>query len=135
MIIERVLIVPDAAVWSCHLVAHEPDTIGAWSRFNLVYRRISPSHNGRLLSMGRANRRKAESGRATANTVLLVGSVIIHVALARVSLAPGVFVRNDVFRFSKIYRPRVQRRVQVVNVNQNSVRCNIVTVAGVIVRC
>ena len=50
LVIERVLIVPYAAVWSCHLVAHEPDTIVAVIGFDLVYRCICPSHDGRLLS-------------------------------------------------------------------------------------
>ena len=32
----------------------------------------------------------------------LVGGVVVHVALAGMTLAPGVFMWNDVFRFGKI---------------------------------
>ena len=66
--------------------------------------------------------------------VLTVGCVVIHVALSRMTLAPGAFVRDDVIRFGKICRNSIQRRIQVVNVNENSVRRYVVTVAGVIVR-
>ena len=37
----------------------------------------------------------------------LVRSVVIHVALVRMTLAPGAFVRHDVLRFGEICRPRV----------------------------
>ena len=53
--------------------------------------------------------------------VLTVGSVVIHVALSWMALAPGAFVRDDVTRFGKICRPRVERSVQVIDVNQNPV--------------
>ena len=39
--------------------------------------------------------------------VLTVRSVVIHVALVGMTLAPGAFVRDDVFRFGKIGRARV----------------------------
>jgi hypothetical protein len=135
LVIERELIVPHAATQVGYFVTHEPDPIGPWSRFDWVaHGRVSPGFNRRLLSHGRANWRKAESGRATANTVLLVRSVVVHVALAWMTLAPGVFVRHDVFRFGKIGSVRILRRDQVTGVHQNPVRCYIMTMAGVIVR-
>ena len=46
--------------------------------------------------------------------MLLIRSVVIHVALTRMTLAPGVFVRDDVLRFGKIGGTQVQRRDQVI---------------------
>ena len=109
LVIERVLIVPDATRRVGDFVSHKPNTIGARGRFDLVYRSTStyPSFNGWLLSMGGAHGTKTERLVNSSYGELLVGSVVIHVALARMGLAPGIFMRNDVFRFSKIGRPRV----------------------------
>jgi hypothetical protein len=111
LIIERVLIVPDSSRRVRHFVTHEEDAVASRRRsrswLDLVYRRKCPSHDGRLLSMGVADRRKAESRRPTANTVLLVRGVVIHIALVWMTLAPGAFVRDNIFRFGKIGRPRV----------------------------
>ena len=142
LVIERVFIVPHAATQVSYFVADEENAVAsrrrARSRLDLIYRRASscsPSHNGRLLSMGDARRIKAESGRAAADSVLLVRSVVVHIALVRVSLAPGPFVRDDVFRFGKIGRVRILRRDQVTRLHQNSVRRRVMTVAAVVVRC
>jgi hypothetical protein len=135
LVIERILIVPHAATQVGYFVTHEPDPIGPWGRFDRVaHSRTSPSFNRRLLSMGAARRTEAESRRAAANSVLLVRSVVIHVALARMTLAPGVFVRHDVFRFGKIGGARILRRDQVTGLHQNAVRRYVMTMAGVIVR-
>jgi hypothetical protein len=107
LVIERVLIVPDASIGAGHLPADKPNAIGARNRFDLIYHRICPSHNGWLLSMGGAHGTKTERLVDSGYGELLVGSVVIHVALPRMGLAPGVFMRDDVFRFSKIGRPRV----------------------------
>ena len=108
--------------------------IDSRGRLDLDYRRARPRHDGRLLSHGGANATKTKGLVDASHILTTVRSIVIHVALARMSLAPGVFVRDDVFRFGKIGRSRVQRRVQVVNVNQNSVRRYVMTVAAVIVR-
>ena len=50
---------------------------------------------------------KTEGCRAATHVVPPVRSVVVHVALARMTLAPGVFVRDDVFRFGKIRRSRI----------------------------
>ena len=55
LVIKRVLIVPDSGGWVGYFVTHEPDTIVAVIRFDLIYRRASPSCNGRLLSHGGAD--------------------------------------------------------------------------------
>ena len=43
-------------------------------------------------------------------------------------------MRSDVLRFGKIRRTRIQRCVQIINVNSNPVRYAVVVVAAVIVR-
>lgn len=50
------------------------------------------------------------------------------------SLAPSVFVRDDVLRFGKIGGARVLSRDQVTRFNQNPVGGCVMTVTGVIVR-
>ena len=50
------------------------------------------------------------------------------------TLAPAAFVGDNVFRFGKIRRSRVQRGVQVVNIDQHSVRRYVVSVPAVIIR-
>ena len=135
LVIEREFIVPDASSGVGDFVAHEPDAVGSSRRLNLVYRRAHPSHNGRLLSHGGACATKTKGLVDSGYAVLTVRSVVVHVALARMTLAPDAFVRDDVIRFGKIRRPRIERGVQVVNVNQNSVRRYVMTVAAVVVRC
>ena len=78
---------------------------------------------------------KTEGCRPAAYVVPLVRSVVVHVALARMTLAPGVFVRDDVFRFGKIRSALVLGRNQVTRVHQNSMRGYVMTVTGVIVGC
>ena len=78
---------------------------------------------------------KGEGCRAATHVIPLVGSIVVHVALARMTLAPGVFVRDDVFRFGKIEGALVLGRNQVTRVHQHSMRRYVMTVAGVIVRC
>ena len=108
LVIERVFVVPKPGIWSRHLVTNEPDTIVAWIGLDrAAHRRARPSNNGRLLSHGGAHGTKTERLVDSGYAVLTVRSVVIHVALTRVTLAPGAFVRDDVFRFGKIRRPRV----------------------------
>ena len=101
----------------------------------LVYDCSGPSHDGRLLPHGRANGAKIEIRRATTHALLLVGNVVIHVALARVSLAPGIFVLHHVLCFGKIGGALILRWDQVVRFNQNPVRRYVMIVAAVVIRC
>ena len=107
LVIHREFIVPDSGGGVGYFVAHEPDTIVAVIRFDLSYHRASPGSNGRLLPMGGAYRSKAERLVDSGYAVAAVRSVVIHVALVGMTLAPGAFVRNDVIRFGKIRRARV----------------------------
>src|SRR5262249_11746735 len=107
LIVERVLIVPDASVWACQLVTQEPDTIVARVGLDLINCRASPSLNGWLLSHGVAHEVKRERLVDASYAALTIRSIVIHVALVRMTLAPGAFVRDDVFGFCKICRPWV----------------------------
>ena len=108
LIIDGVLIVVHAGVWTCHLVTNEENTIVARIRLDRVaYRRARPGHDGRLLSHGGSYGLKTKGLVDSRYAVLTVRGVVIHVALVRMTLAPDAFVRDDVFRFGKIGRPRV----------------------------
>jgi len=66
--------------------------------------------------------------------LLLVGSVVIHVALAWVTLAPGVFVRDHVLCFGKIGGALILRWDQIIRLHQNPMRRYVMNVARVVVR-
>src|SRR6476661_7118049 len=106
LVIECVFIVPDASTRVGDFVAHEPDTVGSSCGLDLVYYRAGPSHDRRLLSHGGACGTKTKRLINSGYGVRTVRRVVIHVALVRMTLAPGAFVGDDVFRFGKIRRPR-----------------------------
>ena len=135
LVIKCVLIVPHATTQVRHFVTHEPDSISEVGRFDLVYRRAGPGLNGWLFSHGRTSSGKIEIRRAATDGVLTVRSVVVHVALVGMSLAPGALMWDDVFRFGKIGSVRILRRDQITGIYQNPVRCYVMTVAAVIVRC
>src|ERR1043166_7335794 len=94
LVIQGILIVPDASSGVSHFVTHKPDAIVTRIRLDLAHGRAGPSHDGRLLSMGDACRTKSESRRAATHGVLMIRRVVVHVTLARMALAPGVLVRD-----------------------------------------
>ena len=132
VIVHGILIVIDSRRRTGHFVAHKRDAIVSRIRLHLIYRRPCPSHDGRLRSLGLANRGKCEA-RCAANKELTVGSVVIHVALPGMGLAPRVFKRIQVCRFREISCTRIERCVQIVDINANPVRYAVMYVAGVIV--
>jgi hypothetical protein len=103
LVIQGIVIVPDAGRWIGHFVTHKPDAIVSRVRLDLIYccARTYPGRDGRLHSYGRGERRKCKVGSA-ADAELAIGDVVIHVALSRMCLAPCVFVRANVCRFAKI---------------------------------
>jgi len=109
LIVDGILVVPDSGCGACHLIADKENPIIAWIRFNLgdCCTRRGPGHDGRLLSHGGAHGIKTKRLVNSSYGVLLVRSVVVHVALSRMTLAPGAFVRDDVIRFGKIRRPHV----------------------------
>ena len=135
LVIERIFIVPDASAGVRHFEAREPNTIISRVRLLPVYRRAGPGHDRWLLAHGGANGGKGEVCRAATHVIPLVRSIVVHVTLARMTLAPGVFVWDDVFRFGKIEGALVLGRDQVTRVHQHSVRGCVMTVAGMIVGC
>jgi hypothetical protein len=107
LVIQSVFVVVNASGRVGHFVTHEPNPVVARIGFELIHRRTSPGHDSRLRSHGVGCGTKSERLVDSGYDVLAVGSVVVHVALARMRLAPGVFVWDDVFRFGKIRRPRV----------------------------
>src|SRR6266487_5259970 len=107
LIVQGVFIVPHAISGVRDFVAHEPDSVGSRRGLGPVYRRAGPSHDRRLLSHGGSCASKTKGLINSGYGVRTVRSVVIHVALVRMTLAPGPFVGDDVFRFSKVRRSRV----------------------------
>jgi hypothetical protein len=132
LIIDGVLVMPDSSAWVRHFEAKEPNAIDSRNGLDPVDGRSSPSIDGRAHSHCGGNRGKTET-RRTGDTELTVGDVVVHVALPRVSLAPGVYLRSYVLSFGVIRRARIHRRVQVVAFHENPVRCASVNVARVVV--
>jgi hypothetical protein len=107
LVVEREFIMPHAATQIGDFVTHEPDTVVAVIRFDLAYRRARPGFDGRLLSHGVTHATKTEGRVDSGYGVLPVRSVVIHVALVGMTLAPDAFIRHDVIRFCKIFRSHV----------------------------
>ena len=108
LVIERVLIVPDASRWVSDFITHEPDTVGSGSGLDrIAHRCASPSFNGWLFAHGGAYGLKTEGLIDSGYAVLTVRSVVIHVAFRGMRRAPDAFVRDDVIRFGKVLRPYV----------------------------
>src|SRR6266404_2448576 len=105
LIVQGVFIVPDASSGVRDFVAHEPDSVGSRRGLDLVYRRTGPSHDRRLLSHGGSCARKTKRLINSGYGIRTVRSVVIHVELVRMTLAPGAFVGDDVLRFGKISCP------------------------------
>ena len=129
---QRIFIVPDAGRRVGNFVTDKPNPIVAGIRLLLRHGRASPSRNGRLHPDGRCDGRKCEVG-CSADRELTIGSVVKHVALIRMRLAPGVLVRTKISGFAKISRTRILCCIQVTDVNPDSVRHAVVMVARVIV--
>ena len=107
LVIDSVLTMITGAVKWREFISNEENAVVTGIGFDPNHRRTSPSHDGWLLSHGRACGIEAERLVDSNYGELLVRSVVIHVALVRMSLAPGAFVRDDVIRFGKIGRPLV----------------------------
>ena len=121
LVIDRVLVMPDSSGRICDLVANEGNAIDSRSRLDLVDRRSGPGLDGRLHSHRGSDGRKGETGGAS-HTELTVGDIVVHVALPRMSLAPGVFMGSDVLTFGPVGRARIQRCVQIALLHLEPVR-------------
>src|SRR5262249_20922164 len=107
LIVDGVLVVPHSGSGTGHFITNEEDAIISRIWLDLGHRRACPSHDGWLLSDRAAHGIKSEGLANPGYCVLFIGSVVIHVALVGMTLAPGAFVRDDVFRFGKIGRSRI----------------------------
>jgi hypothetical protein len=107
LVIESVFIVPHARTGVRYFETHEPDTIIAVIRFDLIYCRAAPGHDRWLLAHRGSCASKTEGLVNPGYGVRTVRSIVIHVALVGMTLAPGAFVRHDVFGFGKIRRSLV----------------------------
>lgn len=134
LVIKSILIVPDPRAGIGHFVAHKPDAIITWVWLSLVYNGSCPSRDGRLHPNRRTNSRECEAGWATDHGKLPIRSVVIHVTLTGMRLAPRVFVRSDILGFSEISRARILWWIQVAHCDSDPMRRAGVTVAAVIVR-
>jgi hypothetical protein len=132
LVIDRVLIMPNPSDRARHFVGNERTAIGSRNGLDRIDGRSSPGIDGRSHSHGGSNGRKGETRRA-ADAELTVGGVVVHVALPRVSLAPGVLMWRYVLRFGEVRRAHIHRRVQVISFHKDPVRCAGVSVAGVVV--
>src|SRR5215469_3183238 len=98
---------PDSSSGVGDFDTHEPDAVIARIGFELAHRRASPRHDSRLLSHGRAYAGETKRLIDPGYTVLSIRGIIVHVTLARMTLAPRVFVWHNVLGLSKIGRSRV----------------------------
>lgn len=133
LVINGVFVVPNVSGRVRHLVSNEEDSIITGIRLKLSDGGACPRCNRRLCPHRRANSRKREVACAT-NCKLSIGSILKHVALPRMLLAPGVFVWSDILCFAKIRRAGIQGCVQIVNVNAEPVRYGVMIMSGVIIR-
>src|SRR5205809_2741340 len=105
---DGVFIMPDASGWIRDLVNNESSAIDARFRFDGGAGRTRPSAGRRSHSNRRTNGGKTETSGA-GDIVAPIRGVVVHVALAGMRLAPGIFVRAVVLNLSKIGRTRVHR--------------------------
>jgi hypothetical protein len=94
---------PDSGTWVCNLVTHEPNAIVSWVRFDLVQGSAGagPGRDSRPPPNRVANRGEIEV-RCSGHCELAIGDVVIHVALAGMILAPGVFMRGNILGFAEV---------------------------------
>jgi len=133
-VIKRILIVPNTGTRVSHFVTHKPNPIVVWIWFKLVHcsARRHPGLDGGLHPYRVTDGCKVEISGA-GDMELTVRGIVKHVALIRMRLAPGVFTRGDILRFSKIGCALIERCVQIIGLNTNTMRHAVVYVAGVVV--
>ena len=81
LVIQGILIVPDALTGIGHFVSHKPEAIIARIRFDLVYCHACPRHDGRSPPDGRTGEGKRERRSNAGYANRTIGGVVVHVAL------------------------------------------------------
>ena len=109
LIVQSILIVPDSGTWVCNFVTHEPDAVVSRIRLDLVQRGTGPGphRDGGPPPNGVTNRGKIEV-RCPAHHEFAIGDIVIHVAVAGMRLAPGVFMRRDILGFGEVGRSLIK---------------------------
>src|SRR6266446_8021340 len=92
LIMDGVFIMPETSDWARHFIDYESAAIDSRLGLDRSTGRSSPCTGGRGHSYRGANGGESETRRA-GDIVTAVGGIVIHVALPRVGLAPGVFMR------------------------------------------
>ena len=133
LVIQGILIVPDALTGIGHFVSHKPEAIIARIRFDLVYCHACPRHDGRSPPDRGGQRRKCET-RCAADAELAIRNVVVHVALPGMVLAPCVLVGSDILGFGEVRRALIQVLVQIIDFNPDPMRYTVVRMAAVVVR-
>src|SRR5262245_54117721 len=105
LVVNRVFIVPDTSRRVGYLIADNPIALVALVRFQLIYHPDGPRHDSWLLAHGGTCCTETKRLGNPEYGVLAVGSIVIHVALSWVTLAPCAFVRHDVLCLGKICCP------------------------------
>jgi hypothetical protein len=133
-VIDREFIVPDAGRRIRHVVADKENAIVTRIGLDLVHSGTSscPGLDCRLHSHCATNGAKRET-RSARDMELTVRDIVKHVALVRMTLAPGIFMRSNVCGFAEIRRIWIQCRVQVAVLDPDPVRHAVVVVAVVVV--
>ena len=100
---------PYPCVWVRNLATHEPDTIVSRVRLNLDQRGAGarPCRDGGPSPDGGTNGREIKV-RGAAHRELAIRDVVIHVALTGMVLAPDVFMRGHILRFSEVGRALIK---------------------------
>src|ERR1044071_4576725 len=120
LVIDRVFVMPYTADGTDNLVGDKSAPIHAGLWFDGLNGGAGPGGNGRHRGHGGASDRERET-RCAANVKSGVRRVITHVALAGVSLTPGVLVRGDVLDLGVIGRTRIHGWVQIVRLDRKAV--------------
>ena len=120
LVIDGVFIMPDSRGRVGHLVANHSDSIEAGSRLEGIDARSRPGIDRRQGWHGGADRIEEEKRRA-GDAELAIGDIVVHIAFAGMTLAPGVFVRNDILAFGEIGRAHVLRCAQIAHGHKDSV--------------
>src|ERR1051325_2086643 len=108
----------NTSYWTCHLVANKCTAIYSLFGLDCVDGGPSPSGDCRHHPHGCAHWGKGETGGPT-NSVTSIGRVVIHVALAGISLTPNVFMWSDVLSLGVIARAGILSRIQVGHLTKN----------------
>src|ERR1700757_3391161 len=124
---------PYSSGWVGYFVGYKPEAVVSRIWLQTIHSRACPRPDGRLHSRGGGYWRKTEIRRTT-NHKLAVGGVVIHVAFRGMRLAPGVFTRGDILRFSEIGGALIERGIEVVDFDEKPMRNAVMIVAAVIVR-